>query len=80
MRAEIDDQRVLVAMFNYNIADPRLWPVLANLGVNGSYYTRRQSEVTLDLDLHSLGVQDSVTGFSLHELLESGFPQYMLPG
>ena len=80
VRAELDDQSVLVAMFNYNIADPRLWPVLANLGLNGAYYTRRQSQVTLDLDLPSLGVQDSVTGFSLHELLESGFPQYKLPG
>lgn len=80
VRAEINDQSVLVAMFNYNVADPRLWPVLANLGVNGSYYTRRQSQVSLDLDLPSQGVQDSVTGFSLHELLESGFPQYKLPG
>ena len=80
VRAELDDQSVLVAMFNYNIADPRLWPVLADLGLNGAYYTRRQSQVSLDLDLPSQGVQDSVTGFSLHELLESGFPQYMLPG
>lgn len=72
----LKDHKVALGAFLYDITDPKTQAYMQEAGINGSYYSRRESEVTLDLDLPSAGIKETVTGKSLHELQEFGFPQY----
>ncbi|MGH2616933.1 MAG: hypothetical protein ACRDJC_17000, partial [Thermomicrobiales bacterium] len=78
-RVIFNDTGVLDGFVPYNQRDPQIQQFLTENGTNGLYYTRRVSEVTLDLNLPSLGITDSSTGGALHELQESYFPQYIAP-
>ncbi|MFC3550675.1 hypothetical protein ACFOLC_06550 [Lysobacter cavernae] len=79
VRVRIDDQKVIAGFFVYDISNPAIQQFLKGVGYNGAYYTRRASTAELILDLPDSGLQDRVTGSTLHELQEFYFPQYLLP-
>jgi hypothetical protein len=74
---QLNDTGVLTAFFLHNIADAETQKYLTSVGSNGPYYIRRSADVDLTLDLRSLKVKDKASGFALHELEESNWPQYV---
>ena len=78
-RIQINDTGVLVGFFLHDLTNTQTQKYLTSIGSNGPYYTRRSSNVDLSLNLPSLGVKDNASGFALHELEESYWPQYLAP-
>lgn len=72
----LNDSAILDGFFPYDIHDANTQRFLAANDVNGLYYTRRNSNVTLNIDLPGLGLSDTAEGTALHELQESYIPQY----
>lgn len=72
----LSDFAVLDGYFPYDIHDAAAQRFLSENSVNGLYYTRRNTTVSLKLDMPELNITDNAEGTALHELQESYFPQY----
>lgn len=72
----LNDIGIIDGRISYDIEDTYIRQFLTANGVNGLYYTRRISTITLKLDIPTLNLSDTAEGTALNELQESYFPQH----
>jgi len=74
----LNDTGILDGRLSYDIEDAQTRQFLAANDVNGLYYTRRNSSITLKLNIPERNIADTTEGTALHELQESYFPQHSI--